>query len=95
LLKGHVVERGGFGPVDMELWRFKRGYQRELLSVQIWVDGWVGIYAWIRFDAWLGIYTWLGIYANLTAFKPGRSCIFRRLQNSNFLQGAIQLRLVR
>jgi hypothetical protein len=28
LLNGHVVERGGFGPVDMELWRFERRYQR-------------------------------------------------------------------
>ena len=28
LLDGHVVERGGFGPVDMELWRFERRYQR-------------------------------------------------------------------
>ena len=28
LLNGHVVERGGFGPVDMELWWFERRYQR-------------------------------------------------------------------
>jgi len=62
LLNGNVVERGGIGPVDMELWRFKRGYQRYLLGAQIWVDGGVGIYA----------------NANPNTFKPGRSCIFRR-----------------
>jgi len=68
LLNGHVVERGGVGPVDMELWRFERRYQRELLGVQIGVDGWIGV------DAWLGI----NANPNPNTFKPGRSCIFRR-----------------
>jgi hypothetical protein len=102
LLKRYVVERGGFGPMDMELWRFKRGCQRQLFGVQIWVDGRVGVYAWIRIYwvriywiwiyCWIRLDAWLGIYAN--ASKPGRSCIFRRFQISNLLQGAIQLRLV-
>ena len=28
LLNRHGVDRGRFGPVDMELWRFERRYQR-------------------------------------------------------------------
>ena len=33
LLRRHGVDRGGLGPVDMELRRFQRRYQRELLGV--------------------------------------------------------------
>jgi hypothetical protein len=36
LLNRHVVVRGRLGPVDMELRRFQRRHQRELLGVGIW-----------------------------------------------------------
>ena len=44
---------------------------------------------------WIWVDAWLGIYADSNTPKLGRSCIFRRFQISNLLQGAIQLRLVR
>jgi hypothetical protein len=35
LLNRHVVVRGRLGPVDMELRRFQRRHQRELLCVGV------------------------------------------------------------
>jgi hypothetical protein len=42
LLNRHVVDGDRFGSVDMELWRFKRRYQFELLGVCFF---WRGLYA--------------------------------------------------
>ena len=78
--------------MDMELRRFERRYQRELLGAQIGVDSRIWIYAWIWIDAWIRVDARIGIHAD--ASQPGRSCIFRRLQNANRLQGPVQLRLV-
>ena len=58
LLSRHVVDRGRFGPVDMELRRFSWWHRGELLRAVVGVDVW---WTWIDVWIWVDVVVWVWV----------------------------------